>query len=245
MPTLQKIRFSVPRTLAELTDRLNSFADKWHNQLTAALNSTPAPTTSPQVATPLPTVNGSALTFGTHSNQLTSWASLAAGKGITISPQDTGKTVLVSTFTSFDEDSSASPFIIPIFSGWTFLDAGAAVGADFIAGLPPAIGSQNIIVVKKMDAGAHNIAVTPNGTDTIDDVNAAYNISLQYASISFRDARLGKWRVFGNIPPAILNATYVTIVHEPELPHSRYLVAGSHIVLTDSGAGSFLTIAYS
>lgn len=193
MPDLQKIRFSVPRNFPELIDRLNRAFQVWHSQLTA---DPPIVTTPTAGVNALPTVNGSALTFGTHQNQLTSWAGLAAGAGITIGPNDSGKYVLISAAANYDKASSASPFTIPVFGGWLFLDANASAGADFVANLPIATGSQNIVVVKKMDANAHNIAITPNGTDTIDDVNAAYTISTRYGSVSLRDAVLGKWRLF-------------------------------------------------
>lgn len=196
MATLPKVRFSVPRDLTQLTDRLNAFISQWYSQLAPLVAAPAAAPTTQSIPTPLPTVNGSALTFGTHQNQLTSWAGIQAGKGVTIGPDDSGKYVLVSSILSYDLPFSASPFTIPVFSGWLFVDAKADAAADFIANLPPATGSQNIVVGKKMDANVHNIAFTPDNMDTIDDVNAAYTLSAQYGSVSLRDAALGKWRLF-------------------------------------------------
>lgn len=69
----------------------------------------------------------------------------------------------------------------------------SSAGADFVFNLPAATGTGNVAVVKKMDANAHNVAVTPNGTDTIDGVNAAVNISVQYDTITVCDSGTGAW----------------------------------------------------
>jgi hypothetical protein len=78
----------------------------------------------------------------------------------------------------------------------TFLMASASAGADFVAVLPAATGSGNLVVIKKMDANAHNIAITPTGADTIDGVNAAVNITLQYDALRLIDAGVGVWLIW-------------------------------------------------
>ena len=72
----------------------------------------------------------------------------------------------------------------------------AAAGADFVLNLPAASGGGNIVVVKKNDANAHNIAITPSGTDTIDGVNAAVNISLQNDALRLIDSGVGTWVIW-------------------------------------------------
>jgi hypothetical protein len=71
--------------------------------------------------------------------------------------------------------------------------ANASVAAPFVFNLPAATGSGLVIVIKKMDSNAQNIAVTPNGTDTIDGVNAAVNITIQYDDITVCDIGTGAW----------------------------------------------------
>lgn len=71
----------------------------------------------------------------------------------------------------------------------------AGVSADFIFNLPPAIGSGNVGIVKKVDADAHSVQVTPNGTDTIDGENAAIPIADQWAYVKLCDAQAGAWQL--------------------------------------------------
>ena len=56
-----------------------------------------------------------------------------------------------------------------------------------------AAGSGNVAIIKKIDANAHNIAVTPNGSDTIDGVNAAVDIAIQWSVLRVVDAASGAW----------------------------------------------------
>jgi hypothetical protein len=91
------------------------------------------------------------------------------------------------------ENISASPYTILSKPGWLFLAASASAGADFIANLPQALATGNVAVIKKMDANAHNIVVTPFGTDTIDGANAVDNISAQWAVNRYLDYAAGAW----------------------------------------------------
>jgi len=77
----------------------------------------------------------------------------------------------------------------------TFFRVSSGSGADFVFNLPPATGSGDIAVIKKMDANAHNIAITPNPdtADTIDRVNAAVNITLQDDVLRIVDSAVGEW----------------------------------------------------
>ena len=75
----------------------------------------------------------------------------------------------------------------------TIFPCSASAGADFVFNLPAATGTGHVAVIKKMDPNAHNIAVTPNGTDTIDGVNAAVDVSIQYDTVTVCDYALGAW----------------------------------------------------
>jgi hypothetical protein len=76
---------------------------------------------------------------------------------------------------------------------WTLFMASSGASADFVFNLPAATGSGEVAVIKKMDGNAHNIAITPNGTDTIDGVNAVLNIVPQYATVTLVDSGEGTW----------------------------------------------------
>ena len=75
----------------------------------------------------------------------------------------------------------------------TYYRCSSSAGADFVFDLPPATGSGYVAVIKKVDANAHNIEVTPFGSDTIDGVNAASNISIQYDFVKLVDVASGAW----------------------------------------------------
>jgi len=66
--------------------------------------------------------------------------------------------------------------------------------ADFIFNLPVATGSGNVGVIKKVDANAHSVVITPNGTDTIDGVNATVSIAAQWSYVKICDAQAGAWQ---------------------------------------------------
>ncbi len=75
--------------------------------------------------------------------------------------------------------------------------ANSSAGADFIFNLPVATGTGDALIVKKVDANAHNIAVTPNGTNTIDGVNAAVNLTTQWVPVlRLIDSAAGAWSVW-------------------------------------------------
>ena len=69
----------------------------------------------------------------------------------------------------------------------------SGASADFIFNLPPAIGGGQVVVVKKMDANPFNVNIVPNGTDTIDGVNAQVVITTQYDTVTLCDALAGQW----------------------------------------------------
>lgn len=71
----------------------------------------------------------------------------------------------------------------------------AGAGADFIFNLPPATGSGDVGIIKKVDAGVHSVIVTPNGTDTIDGSNSTDPIASQWAYVKLCDAQAGAWQL--------------------------------------------------
>jgi hypothetical protein len=79
-----------------------------------------------------------------------------------------------------------------------FIFASATAGADIIENLPAATGSGRILIFKKMDANAHNVVITPNGTDTIDGVNNATlsTLTIQYDALRLVDAASGAWAIW-------------------------------------------------
>ena len=112
-----------------------------------------------------------------------------------VSPSPGGVQQAVPLFTVIDEPFAASPYAIafPSGGGNILLEASAGSAANFIANLPPATGSGYLIIVKKEDANAFAIAITPNGSDTIDGVNAAVNITTQFDTLQLIDDGSGTW----------------------------------------------------
>lgn len=110
-------------------------------------------------------------------------------------PSYTGPSGGSPSISVFIESIGASPFSVPAASE-TFIFASASSSADFIVNLPPATGSKDKIVIKKMDANAHSVDVTPNGSDTIDDSNSPTSITIQYDAIRLIDYTTGKWAIW-------------------------------------------------
>jgi hypothetical protein len=88
-------------------------------------------------------------------------------------------------------DNTFSPYTVGATDELIAASAGAA--AATVVNLPVATGSGRTLVVKKMDANAQNIAVTPSGTDTIDGANAAVNITLRWDKVRLVDLAAGAW----------------------------------------------------
>lgn len=78
----------------------------------------------------------------------------------------------------------------------TFIASSATAGADKVENLNPATGSGVFLVYKKMDANAHDIVITPDGTDNIDGVNAAKHITIQNDTLGLYDRAAGEWSVW-------------------------------------------------
>jgi hypothetical protein len=101
------------------------------------------------------------------------------------------------------------------------------IGADATSGvitinLPAATGTHRLVAIKKIDA-VNNVTITPNGTDTIDGVNASMVASAQNANHVLMDAASGVWYTYhrvavggccsgstNNITVNVLNTTATT-----------------------------------
>ncbi len=103
--------------------------------------------------------------------------------------------VVPTQFAPTNIDFSLSPYAIQ--STDTFIAASAGAGADTVVNLPAAVGSGRIVIVKKVDANPHNIAVTPVVvTDVIDGATGPDAITMQWAAVSYIDYLQGAWGKF-------------------------------------------------
>lgn len=73
--------------------------------------------------------------------------------------------------------------------------ASAGANADTVVNLPAATGSGRPLDVKKVDANPYSIAVTPAGTDTVDDASGPFEILAQYGAYTMLDYSVGKWAI--------------------------------------------------
>ena len=84
-----------------------------------------------------------------------------------------------------------SPYTMNAFDAAHLWNAG---GGDCVDNLIAATGSGKRIDIKKVDASAYTVTVTPSGADTIDGA-ADYVLSAQYESVTLLDAAPGAWYV--------------------------------------------------
>lgn len=90
------------------------------------------------------------------------------------------------------------------FSGTAVLDPNDPIGVSvcrvdgtlgaFALTIYPATGSGRQMIFKKVDA-VNAVAITPDGTDTIDGVGAAYSLAVQYDSLTLIDTATGEWSI--------------------------------------------------
>jgi len=69
-----------------------------------------------------------------------------------------------------------------------------AVGGAMVVSLPAATGTGRILNVKKIDASAFTVTLTPNGAETIDGA-ASYIIAAQWVNITIQDGAAGAWYI--------------------------------------------------
>lgn len=69
-----------------------------------------------------------------------------------------------------------------------------AVGGNMVVNLPLAIGNGRLVSIKKIDASANTVTITPNGAETIDGA-ATYVLAAQWDVVQFVDAATGLWEI--------------------------------------------------
>jgi hypothetical protein len=92
--------------------------------------------------------------------------------------------------------NAASPY--SVVAGDQFIAASAGVSSPTEIDLPAATGSGRVLIIKKMDANAEDIEVTPNGSDTIDGTAAAYDLATQYNAVQIVDYAAGAWAIIAS-----------------------------------------------
>ena len=72
-----------------------------------------------------------------------------------------------------------------------------ATAGPIVQPLPAALTVGQIVVIQKTDATAHGVTASPNGTDTINRVNAnSPSITLQNDTLSLLVVAVGAWLIF-------------------------------------------------
>lgn len=89
--------------------------------------------------------------------------------------------------------NASSPYAVAAM-GNQFIAASAGVASDTIIDLFAAQGTGDLVTIKKIDANAFNIVVTPNGTDTIDG-QTTDTLTQQWESRTYLDYSAGKWAI--------------------------------------------------
>ena len=69
-----------------------------------------------------------------------------------------------------------------------------AVGGAMVVSLPAATGTGRILNIKKIDASAFAVTLTPNGAEKIDGA-ASYIITTQWLNITIQDGGAGTWYI--------------------------------------------------
>jgi hypothetical protein len=91
----------------------------------------------------------------------------------------------------------ATPIVLPASSSVNYVDT-TTIAAPSAAALPAATAVMTGRVVSILDtaiAGTHNIVITPDGTDTIDGVNAPITLITNLEYVTLQCIGLGAWKV--------------------------------------------------
>lgn len=94
-------------------------------------------------------------------------------------------------------NTATTPYAVAASDG--FVGGSATIGADQVVTLPAATGTGRLLYVKKMDANAHNVVLTPAGADTIDGA-ATYLLTTQYQAVAVLDSASAVWSIVGSYP---------------------------------------------
>lgn len=73
-----------------------------------------------------------------------------------------------------------------------------AAGGNVVHNLPATTGNGRLVSIKKVDATANTVTITPNGADTIDGA-ATYVLNAQYQFVQLIDAAAGAWDVINTV----------------------------------------------
>ena len=194
-----KFRIEPRNHSRELVEQINKQFDAIEASLKPAFTPTPAATPAPSSSSNVNVTSGIA---GTGVNQGLNT------DGVTMQGNGVDQPLAVADSIASGAAFGGSLGVVPLAFGFSPYSAvlssaqaklfmcSADPGADFILNLPPAVGSGNVAVVEKADANAHNIAVTPNGTDTINGVNAPVNLASQFNTVRLVDVIAGQWVEF-------------------------------------------------
>lgn len=63
-----------------------------------------------------------------------------------------------------------------------------------VVNVPASNGGGRVLTIKNLDTGGGTVAVTANGTDTIDG-QAVYNLTTQYQVVRLVDGAVGQWMI--------------------------------------------------
>ena len=107
------------------------------------------------------------------------------GQTSTVSP--TRKVITLTT--------GQTPYTLAALTQDVWLRVPVPAGGDFTVNLPAATGSGFKVSIKRIDNVAHNVQVHPNGTDTIDSVNANIVMTAGFMELDYVDGAAGAWDI--------------------------------------------------
>jgi len=109
---------------------------------------------------------------------------------------------------------SVTPIVVPAGDSVNFIDTVTIAGPSAMAlpAMTAGMAGRSITVCDATGgAGANAITITPNGTDTIDGVNAPIAINKNYASVTLRGVAVGVWKITNRAAPVASAATAAAI----------------------------------
>lgn len=177
-------RFSPMETPDLTADRLNRFRDRLNTSL---INFDKRIATLEKA--------GIVVTNGASAATPSSAASNAASApGTLINPSQFAPSVggSMTLITLASTDSPYSAALNP--AKWTLFLVATGAGGDFTLNLPVVTGSGNVAVVVKTDLPAHDVVITPSGSDRIAGA-ATYPLTTQFQSVILIDGGTGEWVV--------------------------------------------------
>jgi len=94
--------------------------------------------------------------------------------------------------------TATTPLVLPPNSTRSYVNADTSAGVVELD-LPAATGTFKEVYVKNL-SGANNANIKPSGTDTIDGVNAIYNLAGANNAVGLIDSAAGVWEFFAVYP---------------------------------------------